>query len=174
MATSNQMQRLQAVLDAYGADPQRWPAADRAALDPFIAAHAEAQALVASEADFDRVLSAAPDAVSAASSVRVKAALFAQLEDEGFAAEEASGKVVPFARKASEAVVLPPSRGWMQELSVMAASLLIGFFAVSQGMLEGSGLDPAQLTVNSTYEADDVSAIALGVADAEPSEEDLL
>ena len=174
MATSNQMQRLQAVLDAYGADPQRWPVADRAALDPFIAAHVEAQALVASEADFDRVLASAPDAVSLASSARVKAALFARLEEEGIADAQVSGNVVPFARKAADAVVLPPSRGWMQELSVMAASLLVGFFAVSQGVLEGSGLDPAQLTVNSTYEADDVSAIALGVSDAEPSEEDLL
>lgn len=174
MTTSNQMQRLRAVLDAYGADPQRWPPADRAALDPFIAAHVEAQALVASEADFDRVLASAPDAVSAASSARVKSALFARLEEESIAAAQVSGNVVPFARKAADAVVLPPSRGWMQELSVMAASLLVGFFAVSQGVLEGSGLDPAQLTVNSTYEADDVSAIALGVSDAEPSEEDLL
>jgi hypothetical protein len=59
----------------------------------------------------------------------------------------------------------------------MAAALLIGFFTVSQGLLEGTGLDLSPLSSVaslSASEADDVSSIALGTTEADVSEEDLL
>ncbi|MBA4132068.1 MAG: hypothetical protein C0519_11655 [Hyphomicrobium sp.] len=174
MTTADHIHRLRAVVSAYGADPKRWPAADRALLEPFVALSAEAQALMAEEARFDGLLSAAPQGVATTSAERAKAALFAKLDGELNAAADSTGVVVPFARKAAAPPAPAASRGFWKEASVMAASLLIGFFTVSQGLLEGSGLDPAQLTVSSVDDADDVSAIALGHADAEPSEEDLL
>jgi hypothetical protein len=174
MTTADYMHRLRIVLDAYGADPARWPAADRMVLEPFVAQSADARALMAAEAQFDGLLSQAGGAVPAATADRARAALFAKLDGELEAAVAAPGVVVPFARK----VVRPPAtadtRGFWKEAAVMAASLLVGFFTVSQGLLEGSGFDPVQLTVSSVDESDDVSAIALGHADAEPSEEDLL
>lgn len=174
MTTSDHMHRLRAVLSAYGADPARWSAADRTVLEPFVAHSAEAQALMAVEAQFDRLLSAAPQGVATSSAERAKAGLFAKLDGEWDAAAVSPGVVVPFARKAARPAAPAASRGFWKEASVMAASLLIGFFTVSQGLLEGSGFDPAQLTVSSGEEADDVTAIALGHVDAEPSEEDLL
>ncbi len=48
--------RLRAVLDAYGAARLRWPAAERAALEGLAAESAEARALVAEAADLDRLL----------------------------------------------------------------------------------------------------------------------
>jgi hypothetical protein len=174
MTTADHIHRLRAVVSAYGADPARWSAADRSVLEPFVAQSAEAQALMAEEAQFDGLLSAAPPSAAASSAERAKAALFAKLDGELNAAADSTGVVVPFARKAVAPPAPAASRGFWKEASVMAASLLIGFFTVSQGLLEGSGLDPAQLTVSSGEDADDVSAIALGQTDADTSEEDLL
>jgi hypothetical protein len=169
------MDRLRAVLSAYGADLERWPAADRTVLQSFLAQSVEAQALVAEEARFDGLLSAAPHSVSPSAVDRSKAALFAQLDGEFGAAAVPSGVVVPFARKPVPTAAPRAARGFWKEASVMAASLVIGFFTVSQGLLEGSGLDPAQFNVSvSGEDADDVSAIALGHTDADASEEDLL
>lgn len=175
MTTAEHMDRLRAVLSAYGADVERWPAADRTALQPFLARSVEAQALVAEEARFDGLLSAARQTASPSAVDRSKAALFAQLDGELSAAAAPSGVVVPFARKPIPTLAPRAARGFWKEASVMAASLLVGFFTVSQGLLEGSGLDPAQFNVSgSGADADDVSAIALGHTDADASEEDLL
>lgn len=174
MTTADHMQRLRAVLSAFGADPERWPAADRTLLDPFVAHSAAARALIAEEATFDDLLSLAPQKLPAAAAERARAALFARLDTEDDATMASPGVVVPFARKPVRSPAPAASRGWWTEASVMAASLLVGFFTVSQGLLEGSGFDPTQLSVSSGEEADDVTAIALGHVDAEPSEEDLL
>ncbi len=174
MTKADQLERLRAVLSAFGADPLRWPAADRTVLESFVAQSAEAQALMEEEAGFDLLLAAGHRVSPAATSDRAKAALFAKLDGELDVVAGSPGVVVPFARKAVQPPAAAASRGFWKEASVMAASLLIGFFTVSQGLLEGSGLDPAQLTVSSGEDADDVSVIALGHVDAEPSEEDLL
>ncbi len=174
MTTVDHMQRLRAVLSAFGADMGRWPEADRAVLVPFVAQSAAARALIAEEAAFDALLSSAPHELPAAAAERARAALFARFDAKEDAAVVSPGVVVPFARKPVRSPAPAVSRGWWKEASVMAASLLVGFFTVSQGLLDGSGFDPAQLTVSSGEEADDVTAIALGHVDAEPSEEDLL
>ncbi len=174
MTTAENMDRLRTVLSVYGADPERWPGSDRSVLQSFLAQSAEARRLVAEEAQFDGLLSAASQGVSTSAVDRSKAALFAQLDGELGAAAASPGVVVPFARKPVQSPAPAASRDFWKEASVMAASLLIGFFTVSQGLLEGSGLDPAQFSVSSGEEADDVSAIALGHTDADASEEDLL
>ncbi len=52
--------RLRALVDAYGAEPRRWPAADRSAAERLVAGSAEARAVVAAAARLDRLLDLAP------------------------------------------------------------------------------------------------------------------
>lgn len=58
--TSMTMTRLEAILDAYGADPERWPADERDAVETLVAASQEARALLRAAADLDEILDAAP------------------------------------------------------------------------------------------------------------------
>lgn len=181
MKKADQMRRLEDVLSVYGADPARWPAAVRAELDAFIAGVADAAAMVAEEASFDAVLSLAPAAVTPMMAQAAKDRLLARFEAETGARAGAvpipSATVVPFAPRATKSAASAPARGLWREVSVMAAALLIGFFTVSQGLLDGSGLDVSQLNSSaslSSSDAEDVSAIAFGMTGDDVSEEDLL
>jgi hypothetical protein len=181
MAKADQLRRLEAVLSAYGADPTRWPSAHRAELETLITSDADAAAMVAEEASFDRLLGAAPDIVSLASAQAAKDRLLARFDAEtGGQPASTSGPsatVVPFAPRAAKPVAPAQARSLWREVSVMAAALLIGFFTVSQGLLEGTGLDLSTLSSDaslSASEADDVSSIALGTTGVDVSEEDLL
>ena len=181
MTKADQLRRLEAVLSAYGADPARWPAAYRAELETLIAGDADAAAMVAEEASFDRLLDAAPGIVPLASAQAAKDRLLARFDAEtGGQPASASGPsatVVPFAPRAAKPVAPAHARTLWREVSVMAAALLIGFFSVSQGLLEGTRLDLSQLSSDaslSASEADDVSSIALGTTGVDVSEEDLL
>jgi hypothetical protein len=174
MTKSAQMQRLEAVLAAYGADPARWPEEERSALQSFIAANPEARRRADEEAAFDRLLAAAPGTVASGADSRARAALFAALDGADDSVPAASGNVVPFARKTAAPAVPAAARSMWKELSVMAASLLVGFFTVSQGLLEGSRLDPAQLTVSASEDPDDAGTLALGAIDGDAAEEELL
>lgn len=49
-------EQLQIFLDSHGADPSRWPAAQRAAVENFVADHAEARALLEKARRFDALL----------------------------------------------------------------------------------------------------------------------
>lgn len=178
MTQSEQMQRLNAVLETYGADPARWPTVDRHQLEALVAANEQARALLKAEAALDRLLATAPLQADRQATERATSSLLARLDDEppGDTGAEASN-VVPFARKSG---TQPTSRvtkttssapGLVKELMVLAAALLIGFFTVSQGLLEGAGFDLAGESVASS-ETYDVGDIALGSADE--GEEDLL
>lgn len=52
--------RFAAILDAYGAAPRRWPAAEREAARAFLAADAHARVMQGEAEGLDEVLSAAP------------------------------------------------------------------------------------------------------------------
>lgn len=66
------MSRLAAILDAYGAEPRRWPAGERNAAEALIGASSEARALHAAAARFDGALSAS---VAPAPSAALRAAI---------------------------------------------------------------------------------------------------
>ncbi len=69
------LDRFRDILDAYGAEPARWPEAERAAALSFAEADAAARAWLDEEVRFDRLLDAAPAAVpSAALAARIAAA----------------------------------------------------------------------------------------------------
>ncbi len=101
MTMSDPMQRLQDVLSAYGADRARWPMADRSTLEAFIAESAEAQALVAREADFDGLLAGAAEAAPPAAVARARASLLDKIEAEGGSDARAEGIVVPLRSKSA-------------------------------------------------------------------------
>jgi anti-sigma-K factor RskA len=115
--------RLRAIVDAYGADPTRWPAAERAAAEALLADSAAAQALVAEATDLDAALDAVPalqptaamrTAILAAAPRPSARSLFAQLH-EGWSD------------------LLGELGGWRMGGAVLAASLVLGI--VSGGLL---------------------------------------
>jgi hypothetical protein len=53
------LKRFKEIVEAYGADPARWPANERAAAEAFLAASSEARAVRDAEARLDTVLSRA-------------------------------------------------------------------------------------------------------------------
>lgn len=55
------LERFERLVDAFGADPRRWPEAERAAAEAFLAGHAEARARVEAAAELDGLLAFAPD-----------------------------------------------------------------------------------------------------------------
>jgi hypothetical protein len=66
--------RLTTILDAYGADPDRWPAAERADALALVARSAEARARVAAAARLDGVLDALPPAAPPSRALRARLA----------------------------------------------------------------------------------------------------
>lgn len=54
------LERFAAIVDAYGASPERWPAPERSAADALLAASAPARALLAEARMLDGLLAAAP------------------------------------------------------------------------------------------------------------------
>lgn len=59
-ATPMSLQRLAAICAAYGGDPRRWPAAERAAAQALAASSSEARSLIAQAAALDQALDAEP------------------------------------------------------------------------------------------------------------------
>jgi anti-sigma-K factor RskA len=117
------LDRLRAIVDAYGADPARWPAAERTAGEALLAGSAAARALVAEAADLDAALDAVPalqptpamrTAILAAAPRRAASSLLAQLRE---------GWRELFAELG----------GWRMAGGVLAASLVLGI--VSGGLL---------------------------------------
>jgi anti-sigma-K factor RskA len=117
------LDRLRAIVDAYGADPARWPAAERTAGEALLAGSAAARALVAEAADLDAALDAVPalqptpamrTAILAAAPRPAASSLLAQLRDGWRELFSELG-------------------GWRMAGGVLAASLVLGI--VSGGLL---------------------------------------
>ena len=66
--------RFKVLLDGYGADPARWPAAERAAAEAFARTSPEAASLIAAARALDRALECMPTAAPALDPVAVAAA----------------------------------------------------------------------------------------------------
>lgn len=106
------------LLDAYGAERTRWPAAERLRFAPLLASNAEASSLLARAAAFDRLLDMAPRP---------------DPERERATVE----RIVAAAARSPRARAPRPSAskaGWRQgapwpAVALLAASLLVGIFA---------------------------------------------
>lgn len=106
--------RLAEVLAAYGADPARWPASERAGLQALLASEPE---LLAEASEIDRVLARA---AMPAPSVQGKAQLLARI-----AREKPKADVVPFER--ARARPRPSIWSW-GTAAALAASFAFGIF----------------------------------------------
>lgn len=70
MNLSMNLERFTVIVDAYGADPRRWPAAERDAAQAFAAADAQAAALLAEALALDAGLDALPIPEPASAALR--------------------------------------------------------------------------------------------------------
>ncbi|MEQ1696641.1 MAG: hypothetical protein ABL901_12435 [Hyphomicrobiaceae bacterium] len=129
--SEQRLQELNQLLETYGADMGRWPAADRISLSRFIAINPRAKAAVAEAAALDRLLDAAP---------RVSVARQRALAERIVTAAVASnpsvvkpGNVVPF--RAAKSTTLPFFGGHARHAAgaLLAASLVLGIFAGTSG-----------------------------------------
>jgi hypothetical protein len=148
--SENQQRRLKAVLEAYGADPQRWPEADRLRLAGLTAPEVEA-------AEIDKVLALATRPRVGASAVT---SILAQV-----AGDPAATSSVVLLRPRSSRVNI--SR-WFAAVPI-AASLALGFYVGSTGSLDA--LLPASLVGEAVAAGEDPGDLS-GVSDIEALAED--
>jgi len=129
---ARQRARLQAVLDTYGADPSRWPEADRSELAGLLAEDAGLSENLGEARALDRVLDHA--SVPHARDGAVADILAAAMADD-------DRNVVPFdtARTLHRDALSVPRRVAWPVAGLMAASLLIGAFLGQTNFLVGAG-----------------------------------
>ena len=164
---------LQGILDAFGGDPARWPAAAKARFVPVLAQDSAARAAVAEARALDSVLSRAP---------RVAAAREAALLDRIMAeatAETAGcdGVVIAMTRSRGgdarpTGAMLPARRASWQAAALLAASLMIGVLGGASGLL-GTSLD-AVGAMTGLYGDSDTLTAALSQAVEIGAEEEAL
>lgn len=157
------LQRLATVLEAYGADPARWPQGERAALMALAAADPRAAGLVSEAHALDRLL-ATPPARDPAGEARLIAAIVARAEakaqDTRPVASRAGVVDLASARDARRHPPTPqprfrPAAGTLRAAGLLAASLLVGLYlGVSGvagpavvGLAEVAGLETTAMTL---------------------------
>lgn len=155
----DEIEALERLLDAYGADRKRWPAAERLRFAPLVASNAEAQRLMAEAAAFDKLLDMAP----CPSAERERAAV-----DRIVAAAVANPSRV---RPASARTPARNQHGW-GAAALLAASLALGIFTGWAGFFPGAAQDLVTLA-EPDAEADFQQAL-LGDGDNRFTDEELL
>ncbi len=157
------LQRLRAMLAAYGAAPDRWPAAERAAADALIAGSASAARAVVEARALDLALDDSTAEVPADALARLTAAT-------------AFPPPRPAVRRAGIRSVPPaPARGWATNLAAAFWPRAAMFASVAAlGIVVGLASEPAySISDSGVYAASDDSVYAVSGLSAE-SIEDLL
>ena len=129
------LERLRAVIEAYGATPPRWPAAEREAVAVLLAESAAARTLLAEAAPLDELLDAAPPI---APTPALRAAILA-------AAPRATPRLGGGWR-----AFIGELGGWRLAGAVLAASLVLGIVSggwLSTGQSTESSPDLLQLAL---------------------------
>lgn len=157
------LQRLASVLEAYGADPARWPPGERTRLVALTAADAQAAKLVAEARALDRLL-ATPPARDRAAEANLLEAIVARAEATPQPkAETVHGAEVIDLDDARDARRQTPARqarmrpaaGTWRAAGLLAASLLVGLYlGVSGiaapaivGLAEAAGLETTAMAL---------------------------
>jgi hypothetical protein len=118
--------RFAAILDAYGAEARRWPAAERAAAESLLAASAEAQALQAQAAQLDQLLTAS---VAPAPSAALRAAIL-QVAPRGAGNRPAgAAETLRGLWQALLGTLTGELGGWRPAGAVLGVALLLGVAA---------------------------------------------
>jgi hypothetical protein len=125
-----EMEALQRLLESHGADRTRWPARDRLRFAQMLAEDTEARRLVAEAAALDRLLELAP-APNEEREQEIGARIVALAQRQPRAVETRP-EVQPRARPR----VQRPGLRHLPAAALLAASLLVGVFAGTNGVLE--------------------------------------
>lgn len=161
------LQELSRLLELYGADKNRWPAADRIRLSSFIAIDPRGKAALAQAAALDRLLDMAP-AVSAererALAERIMAAVAATNP-----LPSAASNIVPFPAPKKTAIPFLHKQARHAASALLAASLVLGIFAGTSGQLS-STVDYVAVAVGLS---EDESELALYTDPSTSAEESL-
>lgn len=114
------LERFAALIEAYGTDPRRWPAAERLAAQSLLAASAEAQRLVREAETFDALLAMPLPSIEPSAALRSR--IMAQLP--------ARPKAPGWRGQVAEAIGLLFPRGHMvPQLAALTLALAIGIGA---------------------------------------------
>ena len=123
-----EMEALQRLLESHGADRTRWPARDRLRFAQMIAEDAEARRLVAEATALDSLLKLAP-APSVEREQEIGARILALAQAEPRAVEkEVELRARPRVQR--------PGLRHLPAAALLAASLLVGVFAGTSGVIE--------------------------------------
>lgn len=159
------------LLDVYGANRARWPARERLRYSGFVAEDPDARRMIAEAYALDRVLDMAP-VPQPANLDDLTARIMASA---GAYAEPARGGVVPLRPR-----TLPKSRtfndsilGW-PAAALLAASLVLGVFVGTSGVIDGPMQSIASISTSDTDSDDDGTRLAFGSDETANIEEDLL
>lgn len=109
-----QLQRFRELVEAYGGDPRRWPAAERAPAAALLAGSPEAQALLAEAGALDRLLDRTPP-------------LSPPILDAERLIARVTGAVQERPIAHSIGAIQPPTRGLWLRAAGLAAAAVIGF-----------------------------------------------
>ncbi len=133
--TGQRLQELNRLLEIYGADRSRWPAADRMRMSSVIAIDPRAKAALAEAAALDRLLDMAP-LVSIDRERALAQAILAAAAANSSPAQTSNVVALPAARKPA----VPFLRGQARHAAgaLLAASLVLGIFAGTSGQLSST------------------------------------
>lgn len=165
---NNKLDRLEELLDTFGADLERWPAAERSALEAFAGTDKPARQMFAEAKALERVMDAAP---AGSNSAALKAKIVAAaLEDP---TREAT--VVPLmqnhARSGRSFSIRSPQSMW--PAAALAASFAFGLYMGVSGIGGAAVEDVLQITM-SEFTANDSGGISWLEESAAGNEEGLL
>lgn len=156
------MRRLEVLLDAYGADPARWPAAERAAALALLATDPAARAWLEQARRLDRALDALPPAPAPAGDLAARIRAAAQQRNAGAAALLPASQPVPLAGPVAANSNRP---AWRFPAALVASALFglwLGFATGPFPIDSGGTIDLAAL------DQQDVAVLAFGpFADAQ-------
>jgi hypothetical protein len=134
-------ERFRTIVDAYGADPDRWPADERAEALALVACSAEASAYAQQAEALDTLLDAAPLRSTATVDAAAFAILIARTSAHTRGAAASTGATVtPFAARAARKPASLVSRafGW-PNFAALAAAGVVGFLIGWSNLNAGAG-----------------------------------
>ena len=150
---ARQRARLQVVLDTYGADPMRWPEADRSELAPLLAEGADLSEKIGEVRALDRVL-------DHASTPQARDGVVADILAAAMADDDRTVVAFDAARTLHRDSLSVPRRVAWPVAGLMAASLLIGAFLGQTNFLVGAGTGTF-LTADTTFDQIDDALLGL-------------
>ncbi|MDP3295172.1 MAG: sigma factor [Nevskia sp.] len=141
MSPAMNLERFAVIVDAYGADPRRWPAAERDAAQTFVASDAQAAVLLTEALALDASLDALPTP-----------------EPAGAALRRAAMPLPITARSSRWQELLALLGGWRLALPAMAVALIVGVNVGSHADLSHWTADAATQTQTASASSNTLAA----------------